>query len=1036
MNQPMPGAGPIQVSNGLNLTLQLRDPDTLPALLGQIARLQPKTNAALKELHFVHFARFLPSADGKALLVITEFDGELETYVMDFAATISDVFTAILSFVRDAPPLPVHEHPQEFWTFIQKNNGRPWPLYSSYPDKTVLDILGPRTDLPPPALDAKPWPVDFGDVQGNILRGYRPHQARHFALQILQPQAARDFLAAVVSGDASRAPQLTTAEDWGLQRPSCFLNVGATHAGLQALGVPAATLAAFPAAFRDGPADALRAGRNGDTGISAPEHWLLGAPGQAVHLLVSLYADAHGDEALNAATDQLRGLWPAEAIRELSQHEARALPGNTNHFGYVEDIGQPLIAGISSPLADMQPQAGVGEFLLGSRYTDIYGGTSLGALDPALAQNGAFAAVRIMKQNVAAFDQMLNDEAARHDMQPEEVAAKLMGRWRNGDPLSLVPDMKNSYPASALDPCERNNFDFAPTPANPQVADDFHGAVCPVGAHIRRMNPRAAAVAGKPYSRRIMRRGLPYEIAAAPADPGASAAPEKGLFGLFICADLERQFEFLLHAWALGDTAASGIRGTQDPFLGNQPGGSFLLPGKAPGGKTAVLQLPRLVETRGSVYLFLPSVTGLRTLARLKDQPADSPASCGHSMPAPSGPATPAFDPDRFNAKDPAFLADPYPSYALFRRHAPVHYIPQHRAFWVFSHALVTQVCEHKDVFLKKPRATEGDRGLFFMDPPRHAQVRGLLNPLFERAIAGAADTATRVAGQALHDIKAGGGSMELIAAFARRVPRDVFMSVFGVPQDLWSEVGGWADTLLRYNDRTLPDSERIKARPAALQLGTFLQGMRSGCPAHAHVHGHSHEQGTSLMCLMKEHTGPQGLSAGELIATAQNFVLGGYLSAQFLVATGVYKLLLNDGKLLQRLQDRPELMPQAVAEMLRFDAPFQMADRYTAKATVLGGVPIPADALVVAVYGSANRDEQVFEDADSFSIDRPASALSYGFGHGAHECIGAPLVETVVPIALQQLIKELPGLRLADDERAWLTDPYFRSLERLQLRF
>ncbi|WP_420467797.1 hypothetical protein [Panacagrimonas sp.] len=129
------------VQQGLNLFLALKNPAQMPALLASLDALQPQVRAALSALHYVHFARFLPSRDGSTLMVITVFDGDLQSYLMDFVAVLGEVFTAILEFVRDAPRLPVSAYPQDFCEFVMKNNLRQVQPWAAYPSMTVLDIL-------------------------------------------------------------------------------------------------------------------------------------------------------------------------------------------------------------------------------------------------------------------------------------------------------------------------------------------------------------------------------------------------------------------------------------------------------------------------------------------------------------------------------------------------------------------------------------------------------------------------------------------------------------------------------------------------------------------------------------------------------------------------------------------------------------------------------------------------------------------------------------------------------------------------------
>lgn len=607
-----------EVQSALNLFLDLKNPAQMPALMQILIDAKPAVQAALKGLHYVHFARFLPSRDGATLMVITEYDGDLKSYLMDFVAVLGPAFNAILEFIKDAPRLPVERYPQDFLAFVAKNNLNQVKAWSAYPQKTVIDILGARRTLPPPVESARPATLDLRDIQGNILRGYRVHYARHFALVVGgaagDAAAARNFVKRLVSGDEAASPQVTTAAGWR-SRPEYFLNIGVTWSGLQALGVSAGTLQNFPVAFREGPTQADRAKDLGDTEASAPQNWVLGNPGAPVHLVVSLYADGHRHAVFEQKTKLLRQLFANGGLKELSSHDATALPHGSVHFGYKDGIAQPCIAGTESrsDSPDMQPAAGAGEFLLGRDFVNQYGGNFIGDLPSALCDNATYGVLRILEQDVDAFENLIQSAGKMHNMDPELVAAKLMGRWRGGAPLTLAPE---APPEPAMPPHGLNDFDFAPTAAHPTYYDDAEGLRCPVGAHIRRLNPRGGLATGKPYSRRIIRRGIPYGPAFDPAHPRDGI--ERGLMGLFLCGDLEMQFEFLQRVWANLDIQTRGLQDARDPILGAQPpeGGRFVIrTGDA--RDPVVLDVPRLVTTRGCVYLLMPGIGGLKTLAAL-----------------------------------------------------------------------------------------------------------------------------------------------------------------------------------------------------------------------------------------------------------------------------------------------------------------------------------------------------------------------------------------------------------------------------------
>ena len=209
--------------------------------------------------------------------------------------------------------------------------------------------------------------IDFADVQGTVLRGYRVDLARHFVLSVTGVARARAFIGQLVDGTGG-VPRITTAARW-TRKPECFVNVGFTCAGLAALGVTPAELATFDRAFQRGATDPDSAMAVGDVGESAPANWIGGlADGARVHIVLNLWV--HEDAAvLEKVSTRLRSAF-AGALTELSAHDAQALPGNFVHFGYHDNIAQPTVDGApprKRPAPDDQPVVPTGEFLLGYR---------------------------------------------------------------------------------------------------------------------------------------------------------------------------------------------------------------------------------------------------------------------------------------------------------------------------------------------------------------------------------------------------------------------------------------------------------------------------------------------------------------------------------------------------------------------------------------------------------------------------------------------------------------------------------------------
>lgn len=473
--------------------------------------------------------------------------------------------------------------------------------------------------------------IDYGDVQGTILRGYRVDLARHFILSITNAPAASALIGALVDGRGG-LPHITTAARWTV-KPKSFINVGFTFTGLQTLGVTAQQLATFDAAFQRGAASSTTAGIVGDVGNSAPANWVGGlANGADVHLVLSLWVDDDPGE-LASVTARLRAAF-AGCMRELSAHDGHALPDNKVHFDYRDSIAQPAVLGAPPRKAkhaapDAQPVVATGEFLLG--YTNETPGVY--SVQPSqLSTNSSYAAFRILEQDVAGFEAFLVEYAAKAGIDAETLAAKVCGRWRNGNPLELVP----TGPQPVLPNQQLNDFTYVN--ASDPALDDTLGIRDPIGSHIRRNNPRNAAVLGTDSTHhRIVRRAMPYGPAYDPKHPDGKA---RGLIGYFINASITNQFEFLTSQWNL---LASFVKSATDPsgacagnavfnvsgedvFLGiNDPSSSsFTLAACGANGtaNTTVTGFPRLVTTRGGAYVFLPSITGLRYLAGLGTAPA------------------------------------------------------------------------------------------------------------------------------------------------------------------------------------------------------------------------------------------------------------------------------------------------------------------------------------------------------------------------------------------------------------------------------
>jgi deferrochelatase/peroxidase EfeB len=462
--------------------------------------------------------------------------------------------------------------------------------------------------------------LDLFDIQGNILRGYRLDLVRHILLEVSDRAAARRFLAAAASdapAGGADVPRITRASDWQARIGTRF-NIGLTFEGLRALGTAPSDLATFPTDFAEGMA--ARAEKLSDVGDSAPANWP--APfdrPDRLHIVATVYAGTTA--GLDGVEAQLARAFTVLGVRDgHNRSEGRVF------FGYVDGISQPRFRDVADP--DMrgvdEPMDPLGTVLLG--HPTHFEGLAFRVPSPdVLGRNGAFNAFRVLRQDVVGFEAFL-DRAADHlvghakvdlllppgaerqvgegldrrGALREVVAAQMCGRWRNGTPYTLSPDAQ--LPEGAV---SRTNYDYGRT------------SRCPVGAHMRRVNPRGGQIVQRVANRtrRLVRRGVPYGPDFDPAKPDTH---ERGLLGNFIGASIGGQFEAVMCDWLNLGLQDPDITGTNDPLLGaNDPATSWFDLTLSDGGSIRLTGLPRLVTTRGGAYTFLPSLSAIRHLAGL-----------------------------------------------------------------------------------------------------------------------------------------------------------------------------------------------------------------------------------------------------------------------------------------------------------------------------------------------------------------------------------------------------------------------------------
>jgi Dyp-type peroxidase family len=425
--------------------------------------------------------------------------------------------------------------------------------------------------------------LELDDIQHFLLT--RPHAlaARYEFLSFGTPEAGRTWLRGILDTVGS-ARAVTEAADSDTR----WVTVAFTWNGLCALGVDESALATFPVEFREGMA--ARAEVLGDVGSNHPDQWIGGLAGADLHAIAIVFAhDAAARD--RSAARHLAFVSECKGVRVLSSLDLEALPPiefSHDHFGYRDKLSQPPLEGPGA----LKP----GEFILG--YPDEDGNGPHLPQPEVLSRNGSYLAYRRLEEHVGAFRDFLAQNSRTPDEQ-ELLAAKLMGRWRSGAPLVLAPEKDD--PELGADPARNNAFGYKDA--------DPRGYACPMGAHVRRMNPRDTAA--NMNRRRMIRRGTTYgtPLAADAHDDGA----DRGIASFFGCASLVRQFEFAQNVW-VNDPKFHELENERDPIIGAHDGTFDMTIPKRP-VRRKINGLPAFTTVKGGAYFFLPGIRALRFLA-------------------------------------------------------------------------------------------------------------------------------------------------------------------------------------------------------------------------------------------------------------------------------------------------------------------------------------------------------------------------------------------------------------------------------------
>ncbi len=400
-----------------------------------------------------------------------------------------------------------------------------------------------------------------------------------------------------------------------------------------------------------------------------------------------------------------------------------------------------------------------------------------------------------------------------------------------------------------------------------------------------------------------------------------------------------------------------------------------------------------------------------------------------------------------FDPFAPGFAADPYPSYARYRRLDPVHSgrpaAPGAPSSWyLFRHDDVTAALRDERFVreaatalpeLARPPLPDpyrpfwemASKWILFRDPPDHTRLRGLVSKAFTPRVVQA--LAPRIEGIAedLLDQVAPHGALDLIADYAFPLPVIVIAELLGVPHQDRMRFKAWGAAMGAAIDlRTSPEVYG-RASEATLEVTGYLRGI---------VAARRVEPRDDLVsALIAAETDGGSLDEDELIAMCVLLLVAGHETTVHLIGNGILALLRHPDQL-ERMRTHPGVTEAAVEELLRFDTPVQATFRFVSGDVELRGRTIRRGQQVGLMLASANRDPEQFTDPERLDVMRSAGRHA-SFGMGIHYCLGAPLARLEARLAFETLLRRLPDLRLQDEPLRWRESIALRGLERLPLR-
>ncbi len=387
-----------------------------------------------------------------------------------------------------------------------------------------------------------------------------------------------------------------------------------------------------------------------------------------------------------------------------------------------------------------------------------------------------------------------------------------------------------------------------------------------------------------------------------------------------------------------------------------------------------------------------------------------------------------------YNPLSPRVFMDPYPTYTALRTRDPVHWSNLSNGWVVSRYQDIDAILRDHRRFSNDPQqrlrsrsrraqiSPEADPSMLFVDPPDHTRLRSLVSKAFTPKTIETMDLRVREIMADLLDQIADPASFDLMQAIADPLPVIVIAELIGVPPADRAQFKVWSDQRARTLEPTITSREREIARQAGEALDAYFLGII------AERRAEPRDDLISALVAVEEEG--DKLTEREMVVMLRLLLVAGNETTTNLIGNGMLALLQHPEQM-RMLREQPDLIPAAIEELLRYDAPVQTDIRTALEDMELEGKRIQKGQGILLLIGSANRDPEVFTDPDRLDLTRQ-EASHIAFGRGIHHCIGAPLARLEGRIAFEMLLERFEDIHLLTNRPQFKDHVVLRGLAEL----